>query len=479
MADRTGKKRSAGAILVTLGTAIVAGQLAIAAADPAAAAQGGSTPDGLDGSYNIVSISDRIGVSGFGRAAGAGQLSIDSQHRRIHFDYAQNTQNLSGGCPAAKAAPGPCNRRFDRSQWHEAVQSAGSYELLSDGTLNITLDAPNPLGLPTQGGFVNAKSGVVVLTSRSDQGSDVLVAVKHTDRDGKHAPPGYGRPMLSGRYAYNARDIGYPGSIASVQGRWESYESAVQYGDVSILGPGYVLADHGTQMQQALTCVSAAGGCSTQASLDASQQAVLLFGEVSAGAGGRVRLEPEHAHGLSPDWAGVVTQDGAFAALTEEAQSAGHEGVSFLVRKGSGLSNATVVGSYNAVALEEFFDSDSGVRSAFVNGKIVFGSDNSWTFNGTDSSTKRSECAGSEPCPSPGLFSRSVMGGASGSYSVTSEGALSMVGVAGDNTPRVFDGETSSDGTIVILRRVVDAGACSFDCTGTESARSVIIAIRP
>jgi hypothetical protein len=443
------------------------------AAGPAQA----SPAAGLGGSYDLVNISDQIGAAGFGRGSGRGHLQVDSSTGRIHFEYGETVMSLGGGCPVAASQQSACARRFDRSQTNRSVHNAGTYQLSADGTLSVALDAPDSTGLTTLGGFVNTDRGILVLASRSDQGTHVMVAVHH-DFDG-HRPDAFGKgPVLFGQYAYNARSVEFPRSITSVQGKWDSYGTDVRYGDLSAAGFRYILNQSDTAMQEALTCVSAAGGCAASASILSSLAAGVSAGETLSGRNGQVFLIPDGHQDASLAWQGAVSGDGTFAAV-ESANATGQQGVALLVRKGSGLSNTTAVGTFNAVAMEEFFDSDSGVRSAFVNGKIVFDNQSQWTFNGTDSSTKRFECAGNQQCPSPGLFSRTVAGGAGGSYTVGTRGDISMVGVAGDNTPRVFAGTVSPDGSIVVLRRVVDSGACSFDCTGTESARSLILAMRP
>jgi hypothetical protein len=190
-----------------------------------------------------------------------------------------------------------------------------------------------------------------------------------------------------------------------------------------------------------------------------------------------VRRGESEDHGESRTlWEGLASRSGELLALLEPGR--GHRGLNLMTLVGRGLSSTSVAGTYNAVALEEFFSTDAGVRNAFVSGPITFDGAQAWQFLGTDTASKRTECAGEAGCPRAAITFRSVMGGAGGSYTIGSTGEMSLSGTAGDGTPRVFVGNASSDGSVIVLRRVGDESPCSFDCSGHESFRSLIVAVR-
>jgi hypothetical protein len=175
---------------------------------------------------------------------------------------------------------------------------------------------------------------------------------------------------------------------------------------------------------------------------------------------------------------GFITRDGELLTLLGDDTKTGHQGLEIMTRMGQGMSNTSISGTYNAVAIEEFFENEGSIRNAYVSGPITFDGMQTWQFTGTDTSIKRTECQHSGTCPSVGLSSRTVAGGAGGSYDVRPTGEIVVSGVAGDNTPRLFVGNVSRDGSIIVLRRVGDNNPCSFDCAGVESFRSLIIALR-
>jgi hypothetical protein len=330
-------------------------------------------------------------------------------------------------------------------------------------------------GSTTFPGYVSPDGGFMIIAVTDTTGVSLLFA----SRSGHSSNPS----NLSGHYALNSAAATYPKVVLSDKGQWGSYVPAIGNGHVAIQGSHFSATETYEAMTSQTTCVLASGGCAATSDL----------GSVSSGpfaSEGRVRRLPaglirfdggaEAGEALQPDAAdfrgiGFATDNGQAVTLIHNAAGSGRQEIDFLTREGT-PGAANILGTYNAVALEEFFDSEASARNAFVFGPISFDAQGQWEFLGTDSASKRLECGGTQ-CPGATISSRTVAGGAGGGYSFDSKGTLSVIGVAGDNTPRSFVGNVSADGSLIVLRRVGD-GTCSFDCMGTQEFRSVIIAVR-
>ena len=422
----------------------------------------------LGGTYGVVGTSEGIEIGGFTRALSSGTLEINAASATFSLETRVAKMNLIEVCDVKPRNPDACNRLFVRTRGAAHTSYEGSYQVSADAS--VLFDAISK----TFRGFVNPQGTVIMIPVNDAAGVTLLFAIKK----GKHLSP----RLVDGQYAFSARAAAYPEKVESNHGKWESYTSEIRQGSISIADLKFTGQAHGSLMTSETACKESTSGCNVFASLSAaSAPSINSSGDVLFSRRGLLRFDITNTDADDndeQDLHGFVTDDGDFAALLEDGTEAGRQGLELMTRVGQGMSSATVSGAYNAAALEEFFESEGSIRNAFVSGPIAFDGAQAWQFTGTDSSTKRAECQRGGVCPSAGLSSRTVAGGAGGKYSVKPSGEIVVSGIAGDNTPRLFVGNVSQDGSVIVLRRVGDNDPCSFDCVGVESFRSIIIAIR-
>jgi hypothetical protein len=449
---------------------------------PVAASPSRSDCSALDGAYNVIAVSEREDASGFLRASGFGELRIDSRRSTFRVEYNRSTTELSAICDYAAIGSGPCYRHFIRHRQEDRIRYEGKVGVTADGVVSLELsergDAREVVNR-SLAAFVDRDDTALVIPLEHQDGSTLIIAMR------KPRPGIRSTSSAAAEFAYSVRDADFPFDIASNGGNWNSYLTSIRAGTLRLAGSQFEAEEHGSIMDQSLSCLSAAGGCSTVAMLNAMPIGPLQFGggAYQSPEGAIEFTAPGRSHrSRSVLRKGFLTSKGELAALLDAnlPQSLPPRGLTLAVRRGGSHSSSEVAGTYNAVALEEFFDSDSGVRLARVVGQIVLTPEGTWDFTGTDSALKRTECTGEadETCPIAGMSGRSVAGGAGGQFTVSSAGDIVMEGLAGDNTPRTFSGEISRSGSFMTLRRSGDGAPCSFDCTGTQSFRSLILAVK-
>ncbi len=176
---------------------------------------------------------------------------------------------------------------------------------------------------------------------------------------------------------------------------------------------------------------------------------------------------------------GIASGDGEFIVATaDSARKTGLQAMYLMTKRGSDLSNTKVAGEFNAFALEDFYSSDGQMRSAVVEGSLVLDGD-TWLFSaGTDSSVIRQECVGDKEHCFVGVSNFVAAGNATGQYEVQGDGSMTMDGIAIDGNPRFFSGNVSSNGKIIVLRRIENNINCDFFCKGSQSVRSLIVAVK-
>lgn len=461
--------------------------LAVAAGAPAAwAADRGTAPSlaldqagdiaGIDaqqasafgGTYRFVSAFAGMSLSGFGRALGSGTLSVDTTNGTFSVSSRDAEMNLTEICRPQRDA---CARTFIRTLRSSADTFDGTFQLLGGGRIAFTTSASAADPGETVEGFMNRTGTLVVVPFARANGLDLVVAIRpESDLSVE---------TLAGTYSFVLRAAEFPKRPVSPRGAWSSYASDIQSGTFAFFGEDFIAIGDGSKMQEDVTCTASEARCSLSAALVATPTGgTRLAGKVSVSDSGAVILEDESRGLILP---GLVSEDGTLLVALEDARDDGRQGLNVMVRQGAGMSSASLDGVYNAIALEDFFDTDARIRAALVSGQLTFDGDGRWGFLGSDSSVRRVECQGTGPCPGVSLTAQTFHGAtAGGTYTVDQNGGLIMIGVAADGTPRLFVGSLSGDGSAFVLRRVVDsdASSCAFDCAALQSVRSLIIAVR-
>lgn len=428
-----------------------------------------SNAQSLGGLYGVISAESNMDAGGYGRSIVSGQLYMESATNRFFVSGYSSSMELAEMCKLQKHARYPyfgkeesCQRNFNRKSEGEFIFYSGTYQLLEDLTIRFKLDGEQDYN-PVEGS-TNVDGSIVILPVHPADGANLIVGLRASG----DLEPG----AFEGVYSWNARVAEFPDDYGSRHGRWKSYESGIERGELAISGSGYKSKGEGSKMQSIFSCTSAGDGCE----LSAKQ---ISRPSVTFPSSGRLSFTPwggVSIQGNGTLLSGLVSNDGQFILAAEENSRKGRQGMIMMTRKGSGLDNLTVQGEYNALALEEFFSSDGRVRNAVVEGALLLDGE-TWHFSGTDSSVIRDGCAGSGDCP-VGMSVFSAVGSAEGEYSVADNGEMTMNGIAIDGNPRFFQGNVSGDGEIIVLRRVHDNISCDFFCAGTQSIRSVILAVR-
>ena len=423
--------------------------------------------------YNVVGVTESVELPGFTRESAKGLLAINSNTAEFTLRLGTTTWNLSAACSNKVQKARQCSRLFVRDAFESSVQLGGRFDQAPTGVL--TFAAPD--GTPTSFiGYRSPDKSFLVLTLEREGGTMLLFAV---ERGGAVSSDRLAH-ALSGQYALHARTATFPRVLPSVGSSWDSYGSAMRNGSLVIRAGGFAGRETSSAMTLRLNCSATGAQCPWATGEHRSTHAEHrpFFGSVRAARTGEVVLQNRSAKAQIA-WRGAATRDGDLLAMLEPGARSGADSLVLALRKPHDMSNASLQGTYNAVALEEFFDSDSGIRHARVLGPLDLDGGTTWAFTGTDAATKRSECASHDASVcNAGVTGRTVAGGAGGTYHVSADGNVLLSGLAGDNTPREFIGNATADGSLIVMRRVGDEVACSFDCTGTQSIRSIIVAVR-
>ncbi|HEU5134152.1 MAG TPA: hypothetical protein VFU13_03310 [Steroidobacteraceae bacterium] len=423
--------------------------------------------------YNVVGVTESVELPGFTRESAKGLLAVNSKTAEFTLRLGTTTWNLAAACSNNVHKPRRCSRQFVRDAFESSEHIGGRFDQAPTGVLTFSVSDGTPT---TFIGYRSPDNSFLVLTLERAGGTMLLFAVERGS--GVASEPL--AHALWGQYALHARTATFPRLLPSVGSSWDSYRSAMRNGSL-VIGPGgFFGREASSAMTLRLHCSAAGAQCpwATGEHLSTLAEPRPFFGAWRAARSGEVVLM--HRSVKTQDaWRGAATRDGDLLAMLEPGARSGADSLVLALRKPRDMSNASLQGTYNAVALEEFFDSDSGIRHARVLGPLDLDGGTTWAFTGTDAATKRSECASHDAgvC-NAGVTGRTVAGGAGGTYHVSADGDVSLTGLAGDNTPREFIGNATADGSLIVMRRLGDGVACSFDCTGTQSFRSIIVAVR-
>lgn len=423
--------------------------------------------DELGGTYEILGTGANIDIGGFGRSMISGRLHLDPQSGRFSIIGHSSDMELVEPCHSDHHSQEclkrhACVRFFNRKIESALVMFSGQYELLSDLTIRFKLDNEEDFN-PVEG-LSSPDGSLVTLPIHSKNGAILVI--------GMRASSALSLGDLQGLYKWSARVAEYPGHLFPSWKPWEGYRSGIESGSLGVTDGHYSSVGEGSLMRSIFYRVFSRDGCLVTAQQKSNPSPLALPTE------GSFFVTPWGGIALGGDrlLSGLVSPDRQLIVAVGENSRVGKQGLVLMTRQGSGLNNMTVNGEYNAFALEDFFSSDARTRNAVVEGGL-FLNGKTWFFSArTDSSVIRDECTGSD-CKA--MISQFIASGsAEGEYTVKDDGEMTMNGIAIDGNPRRFEGSVSSDGNIIVLRRVENNIPCDFFCTGTQSVRSIIVAVR-
>ena len=430
-------------------------------------------PGKLQGFYNILTSGSGMDSEGFDRSVVSGVLFFDSLSQRFYINGHSASMETRMMCGLSKSDSesygawkrSACDRRFIRRTDDEFIYVSGAYEYLSDLTIRFKVDGSPEFN--SVEGFTNIDASVVMLPLHPSTGVNLVVGVKASTA-------AMGNSAL-GVYDWNAKIAELPSSRHSIGGWWRSYSVGIEKGTMDLGATDYTSSGNGSKIKSIFKCRSAANGCTIGAKQIAKSSVTFPEGgDLSVAAWGGLSVHGKKNTVLP----GLVSSDKQLIVVAEENSKSGRQGLTLMTRQGEGLSNASVIGEYNALALEEFLSSDGRIRNAVVEGPLELDGTN-WAFGpATDSSVIRDECSGDRENCYVSVSNFSAVGTAGGDYTIGNTGEMVMSGIAIDGNPRLFKGNISSDGQFIVLRRVRNNISCDFFCSGTQSIRSLIIAVR-
>jgi hypothetical protein len=406
-----------------------------------------SVPQGLGGTYNFVSFSaDDTGTS-LSMDQQAGTVNVDVSAKTFSHSGPKSSVNLGEVCSADQNTP--CNRSFTRNTSSATRSGDGSVSLLGGNQI---------LFQPSNGdrgslGFYNSSGDVIVLAA----GDGLIVAFKQAS----------GAPALGGSYHGVQLDGTLSDSFTAAQGIPFSLGGAsTGVNDPLTISGGTVSGTNSKNvLSKEITCNGGAS-CSYTETVSGSTGGSSFSAPVSVDGTGALTVSPsgEVAH------QGAVSADGnLFAFVDGDPVGNGDAGIVIGVKQGSGMTNASLNGSYGFVSYE--FGLGPSSRSLQGESGIV----NLDGSGGLTANLARSQvrvdtgCTGGF-CPGNAVSQNSKTESPNTTYSVTATGGVTIVGSEG-----TISGFASPDGSVLVFTETHDGSGQPND---TDSQRGLFVMLK-
>src|SRR5947199_312632 len=298
-----------------------------------------SVPQGLGGTYNFVSFSADDTGTRLSMDQQSGTVNVDVSAKTFSHTGPKSSVNLDEVCSADQNTP--CNRSFTRNASSATKSGDGSIGLLGGNQL---------LFQPSNGsegalGFYNSSGDVIVLAA----GDGLIVAFKQASS----------APTLGGSYHGVQLGGSLSDSFAVAQGNpFNLGEASTGVNDPVTISGGTVSGTNSRNvLSKDITCNGGAS-CSYTETVSGSSGGGSFSAPVSVDGTGALTVSPsgEVAH------EGAVSADGnLFAFVDGDPVGHGDAGIVIGVKQGSGMTNASLNGSYGFVSYE--FGLGPGSRS--------------------------------------------------------------------------------------------------------------------
>jgi len=406
-----------------------------------------SVPEGLGGIYNFVSFSaDDTGTS-LSMNQQSGTVNVDVSAKTFSHSGSKTSVNLDEVCSANESTP--CNRSFTRNTSSAPKSGDGSVTLLGGNQILFQPSSGDQGAL----GFYNSSGNVIVLAA----GDGLIVAFKQAGS----------APTLGGSYHAVQLDGSLSDSVTVAQGSpFHLGEASTGVDDPVTISGGTV---SGTNSQNVLskdiTCQGGAS-CSYTETVSGSTGGGSFSAPVSVDGTGALTVAPsgEVAH------KGAVSADGnLFTFVDGDPVGNGDAGIVIGMKQGSGMTNASLNGSYGFVSYE--FGLGPGSRSLQGESGIVnLDGSGGLTANLARSQIRVNTGCSSGFCPGNAVSQNSKTDSPNTTYIVTATGGVTIVG-----SKNTISGFASPDGTVLVFTEGHDGSGQNSD---TDSQRGLFVMLK-
>jgi len=409
-----------------------------------------SAPQGLGGTYNFVGFSADDAGTSLSLHQELGTLNVDVSAKTFSHTGPKSSVNLGEVCSANQSTP--CSLSFTRNTSSATKSGAGTVSLL--GGNQILFQPSN--GETGALGFYDSSGNVIVLAT----GDGLIVAFKQASS----------APTVGGSYHGVQLDGSLSDSFTAAQGiPFNLGGASTQINDPVTISAGTV---SGTNSKNALskdiTCNGGAA-CSYTETVSGSITGGSFSAPVSVDATGVLTVSPsgEVAH------LGAVSADGnLFAFLDGDPVGNGDGGIVVGVKQGSGMTNASLNGSYGFVSYEfglgpnsRSLQGQSGIVKLDGSGGLI--------GNLAGSQIRVDTSCGGGFCPGNAASQNSKTESPNTTYSVTATGGVTIVG--SNNT--AISGFASPDGSVLVFTETHD-GSGQSQGNNTDSQRGLFVMLK-
>jgi hypothetical protein len=406
-----------------------------------------SVPQGLGGTYNFVSFAAGDTGTSVSMNQQSGTLNVDVSAKTYSHSGPKASVNLDEFCSADQNTP--CNRSFTRNTSSATTSGDGSVSLL--GGNQILFQPSN--GDQGSLGFYDSSGSVIALAT----GDGLIVAFKQASS----------APTLSGSYHSVELDGSSRDSFTVAQGiPFTLGDASTGVTDPETISGGTVSGTNSKNvLSKDITCNGGAS-CSYTETVSHGPGGGSFSAPVSIDGSGALTVSPsgEVAH------PGAVSADGhLFAFVDGDPVGTGNAGLVIGVKQGSGMTNASLNGSYGFVS----YDLGVGPGSRSLQGQsgIVNLDGNGGLAGNLASSQIRVDtlCSGGF-CPSNVVSQRSKTESPNTTYSVTGTGEVTIVG-----SKSTISGFASPDGSVLVFTEMHDGSGQNND---TDSQRGLLVLLK-
>ncbi len=406
-----------------------------------------SVPQGLGGTYNFVSFSAEDTGASLSMKQEAGTLNVDASAKTFSHTGPKSTVNLGEVCSADQNSP--CNRAFTRNTSSTIKSRAGNLSLLAGN--QILLQPSNDNQAPL--GFYNSTGTVIVLAT----GDGLIVAFKQASS----------APTVGGNYHGVQLDGSLNDSFTAAQGvSFNLGAASTQINDPITISGGTVNGTYSKSLlSKDITC-NGGPSCSYVETVTGSTSNSSFSAPASVDGTGALTVSPsgQIAH------PGAVSADGnLFAFVDGDPVGSGDAGIVIGVKQGSGMTNASLNGSYGFVSYEfalgpgsRGLQGQSGILNLDGSGGVAGHLAGSQTRVNTG-------CTG-DFCPGNTASQNSKTESPNTTYNVAATGAVTVVGSNGTTS-----GFASPDGSVLVFTETHDASGQPND---TDSQRGLFVMLK-
>lgn len=346
----------------------------------------------------------------------------------------------SQGAQLTESCTSSCSRTFTQSAVNRSDTNSGTYVRAGNGRIILT-DSSDGSSLVV---FTNPSETVVIVPFEEAGGFGIAV------KQGS----GLSNATAQGN-TFNWKEFG--SSLRSTQTTNSPWQGPVQTvngsGTASFTATNVTVNGSDSPMRQQVTCTPTPTGCTLVAQLIQDPPFVTNFTTpfTITPTGSLTMQDTDPGTTGNQGATGEVSADGTVALFAIPQTSGGN--VVIATKQGSGLSNASLNGTYNIIAFGEIFTTTGAINTFLNIGTVEFDGIGQQTFRAFNTVRSRSES-----CPTSGAC-QIFAGGSAGNtlnetrpYTLTATGTLTIT----SQTVGTINGFVSPDATFGVTTNAAD-----------------------